>query len=69
MSKFLSFEVQRGAEDSADSEDLVFKVKSKEIKDDLLYLNLKFEHSEKVSTGSLNDFIVIRIEDDSFFTS
>ena len=69
LSDFLSFELQRGSEDSADIEDLAFKVKSKEVRDDMLYFDFEFEKPEKVSTGERKDVMVVTIMDDSFFTS
>ncbi len=69
LSQYLKFEVQRGDEDSADSEELSFNVVSKELKNDFLYFDLEFENPTKVSTGSQKDVMVVTIEDDAFFMS
>ena len=68
LSDFMTFEIQRGAEDSADSEDLAFVVTSAEIENNMLNFKLEFENPSKVSTGTRKDIMIVTIMDDSFFT-
>ena len=68
LSKYLSFVVARGSDDSALPEELNFSVHSISVENELLYFKLEFENPLKVSTGSLHDTIQITVEDVSFFT-
>ena len=43
LSNYLTFEVRRGDEDSADIEDLSFNVKSIKVENDMLHFKLIFE--------------------------
>lgn len=68
LSKYLSFMIAPGSEDSAAPEELNFSVHSISVENELLYFKLKFDNPLKVSTGSLLDTMQITVEDASFFT-
>ena len=69
LSKFLTFEIQRGAEDSADSKDLGFTVASAGLENNLLKFELLFDDPLQVSIGLQNDVLMTTIVDGSFFSS
>ena len=69
LSNYLTFEIERGAEDSADGEDLAFEVASEQISNDQLNFRLSFENPLKVSIGTRKDIMIITIVDDAFFKS
>ena len=67
LKSFMTFEVVRGAEDSATLEDLTFKVGSDGIENSLMKFKIKFDNPLKVSIGSNKDKMIITIVDGSFF--
>ena len=69
MNSFLTFEVQRGSEDSAKTEDLGFMVLSAGLENNLLKFEIEFDDPEQVSIGYNKDIIVTTIVDGSFFSS
>ena len=69
MSNFLKFEVERGSEDSASSENLAFYVLSAGLENNLLKFELQFDNPQQVSIGSIKDVMITTIVDGSFFSS
>ena len=69
MSNFLTFELQRGDEDSADIEDLGFYVLSAGLENNLLKFELEFDDPQQISIGTLKDVMITTIVDGSFFSS
>ena len=69
LSNFLTFEIQRGAEDSADSKYLGFTIASAGLENNLLKFELIFDDPLQVSIGLQNDVLMTTIVDGSFFSS
>ena len=69
MSNFLTFEIQRGDEDSANIEDLGFYVLSAGLENNLLKFELEFDDPQQISIGTLKDVMITTIVDGSFFSS
>ena len=69
LSKYMSFDLRRGDEDSAEADKLGFEVIIDELAGDRLYFKLQFENPTMVSIGTKSDVMVGTILDESFFCS
>lgn len=69
LSKYISFELRRGDEDSAPAEKLGFFATVSKLENDQMKFSLEFENPLMVSIGSRKDQIVGIVQDESFFTS
>ena len=69
LSKYLTFSIERGAEDSAPIDELQFTVKVADIKDDDLSFQIVFDDPAKVSIGSSKDIMTAKSSDQAFFSS
>jgi hypothetical protein len=69
MSKYLTFTLMRGGEDSAPVEDLNFNVRSDGVDGDQLKFKFDFEKPDAVSIGSEPDRMKVSVVDPSFFAA
>ena len=69
LSKYITFELRRGDEDSADAEQLKFDVIIDDVSDDKMFFKMEFENPKMVSIGSKKDMVVGTIQNEDFFCS
>ena len=65
----MTFEIQRGSEDSANVEELGFVVSTTGLENNLLKFKLSFDSPLSISQGSSKDKMVATIVDGNFFSN
>ena len=69
LGKYITFELRRGDEDSADADKLNFDIVIDDVSDDRMYFKMEFENPKMVSIGSKKDIVVGTIQNEDFFCS